>query len=166
MPDSKKKDVLLVLGSDSDFPKIKAVLEERIWDLNIRVDIMSCHRNPEDVRLLAISAFITGYYMVAMIGSKALASPGVFDAWAYYKKNPVRVAGVALGEPGSQALLAAQLSIVELPGQPVILNEDGGAYTGPEGLRDLLIRAEKGTLPPMKTNRTDKPAQPNYWRNF
>ena len=101
------------------------------------------------------------YDVVIGAGSKALALPGIIDAWAHYYEKNVRVAGVALGEPGSKALLAAQLSIEELPGQPVIIDETTGhAYAGTQGLKDLLTRIASGELPPQKP-RKEKPVQKN-----
>lgn len=96
--------------------------------------------------------------VVVCVGGMALALPGVVDAWAHHFGKSVRVCGVALGEPGSESLLAAQLSISEIPGQPVVTDElAGGVYTGSQGLHSLLDRIRDGELPPEKP-RVNKPA--------
>jgi hypothetical protein len=99
------------------------------------------------------------------VGSKALALPGIIDAFAHSTGNDVPVIGVALGEPGSKSLLAAKLSIEELPGSPVIIDEfTGNAYEGVAGLKHALMRIAHGELPPLRS-RTEKMAKMNICSN-
>jgi phosphoribosylaminoimidazole-succinocarboxamide synthase len=148
------KCVLIIAGSESDLPEIKDAIGRLAPASNfgIVVHVMSCHRNPLEVMHFVLNAGKPlDYDVIIGVGSKALALPGIIDAWANHFN---RVAGVALGKPGSEELLAAQLSITQIPGQPVIINEiTGEAYTGVEGLAELLNRIDSGELPPEKPRK-------------
>jgi phosphoribosylcarboxyaminoimidazole (NCAIR) mutase len=161
-----KKSILIVCGSDSDLPQVLAICESLPWKMSMRIDVISCHRNPEVIRRLAKSWRILRYRLVICIGGKAFALPGVLDSWIHYYKRFIPVAGVALGAPGSKSLLAAQLSITEIPGQTVLFDRDKSeAYTGPDGLMDLLRGVEAGGyIAPVA--RKEKPALMNVWNNF
>ncbi len=151
------KKVLIVCGSETDLPKVR--MAGNFSDESVNVHVMSCHRNPWDVMRLTETEELLEYDVVIGVGGKALALPGIIDAWARYFDRNIRVAGVALGEADDIDLLAAQLSILRIPGQPVIFNEmTGQAYTGPAGLAELLERIESGELPPVKP-RTSKPVK-------
>lgn len=153
-----KPRVLVICGSESDLPQVK-VARERDKCAVDAVHIMSCHRNPMGLFEFVRNGGLKEYDVVIGAGSKALALPGIIDAWAYHYKQNVRVAGVALGQPGSEELRAAQLSITQLPGQPVVFNEmTGEAYTGVDGLLQLFERIMTGELPPLKP-RKEKPVR-------
>ncbi len=152
----QKRGIAIICGSESDLPDIKSVCGPRE---NIRLNVVSCHRNPEE--LVDLVRDMQGVDVIIGVGGKALALPGVIDAWAHHFKKNIRVAGVALGEEGSNELLAAQLSIEELPSQPVIVDEfTGRAYVGSSGLRKLIQRIDEGELPPAKP-RKEKPVRLN-----
>jgi phosphoribosylaminoimidazole-succinocarboxamide synthase len=167
------KRVLIICGSESDLSQVKeacelhAALKDPSTTVKITVHIMSCHRNPYQLeKYICRNVAADKFDVVIGIGSKALALPGIIDAWCHTFRRNVLVAGVALGELGSKALQAAQLSIEELPGQPVIINEiTGQAYTGVLGLRELLERIDSGELPPAK-ERTEKLVQMRIWQNY
>ncbi|MDD4931087.1 MAG: phosphoribosylaminoimidazolesuccinocarboxamide synthase [Candidatus Colwellbacteria bacterium] len=152
IPERAKKNVVIICGSATDLPVVKSVC-----DNSNTMHVISCHRNPEE--LAKFIKDISGFDIIIGVGGKALALPGIIDAWIHSLGKNIPVAGVALGEPESKALLAAQLSIEEIPGQPVIIDEmEGHAYTGPSGLKKLLERITYGELPPPKP-RTEKSAQ-------
>jgi len=162
-----KKKVAVVVGSESDLVHVrKAVaalppVSEFGQIISLDVHVMSCHRNPGELRQFVADG-CRGANVVVAAGGKALALPGVLDAEIHFQKaKHVPVIGVALGEPESEALLAAQLSIEELPSQPVVLDEvSGKAYTGVDGLIAALKRVDTGELPPPKP-RKEAPAQLN-----
>lgn len=159
----KIPSIQVICGSDSDLPVIKPVLSEFTREsAEISVSVMSCHRNPLDVMEFAETS---GADVIICVGGKAFALPGVVDAFAHAAKKDVPVIGVALGEPGSKSLLAAQLSIEEVPGTPIIMDEISGVYTGPQGLRAALSRIVDGELPPPKS-RTEKPVQLDAFKNY
>lgn len=158
VPPRPKKSVLVVCGSDSDLPEtMSACANASITNTRITIHILSCHRNPAEVEKLVAEGGLREYDVVIGIGGRALALPGIIDAWTHHYECSVPVAGVALGLPGSRSLQAAQLSIEEIPGQTVILNEiTGKAYTGFNGLKELLDRIENGELPPEKPRKDRK----------
>lgn len=165
VPDRPAKNILIICGSETDLTTVKtACLSSDA--AKIRIDIMSCHRNPLEVMRFAETEDLLQYDVIIGAGSKALALPGILDAWISQFERNIPVCGVALGEPGSKALLAAQLSIEELPGQPVIINEmTGQSYSGISGFKELLWRINNGELPPLKP-RTKKPVQILAWKNY
>lgn len=163
----KPKNITILCGSENDLPAVRPVVSGFTPDrARIQVHIMSCHRNPEDARKFAVFD-CDGVDAVICAGSKAFALPGFVDAFAYNENDDeVPVVGVALGEPNSKALLAAQLSIEELPGSPVVMDEISGIpYAGPEGLRAAIARVIDGELPPPKP-RVKKPVQRDVFKNF
>lgn len=157
--------VVIVCGSESDLPAVRKVLDRFFTNVaHVSVHVMSCHRNPFEI----VGSAEKGFEADAIIGvgSKALALPGMIDAFARAKKSDVPVIGVALGQPGSKELLAAQLSIEELPSTPVIMDETSGqCYTGEEGLFNAIRRVAFGELPPAKP-RVEKPVVMDAIRNF
>lgn len=155
--------IQVVCGSESDLPIIIPVLQE-IDRLSAQIDVsvVSCHRNPTEVVNLPFNSETD---VVIAVGGKAFALPGVLDAFSHASGKDIPVIGVALGEPGSTSLRAAQLSIEEIPGTPVIMDEiNGGVYTGAKGFRAAIDRVIDGELPPARP-RTEKPVQWNVFRN-
>jgi phosphoribosylaminoimidazole-succinocarboxamide synthase len=149
----KKKRVAILLGSDSDLPTvrstIKAALRRNVFEA-LDVHVISCHRNPAEIEAFAACNCNAADVVIAA-GSKAFALPGVLDALLRSKKIEIPVIGVALGKVGSKSRLAAELSISELPGEPVIMNEMvGRPYSGAGGLESALNRVATGELPPPK----------------
>jgi len=160
-----KKRVTVLLGSESDLPGINHVLEafgpggEAAFE-SFPVHVISCHRNPLELQGFAKTLSRDTSAIVAA-GGMAFALPGVLDAWLRAFGKDVPVIGVALGEERSMALQAAQLSISQLPDQPVIMDElSGRVYTGPEGLAHALRRVAWGELPPPQ-ERAEKLARMN-----
>lgn len=153
------KNIVIICGSESDLPSIKNVLNSRRLGerVTIRTNVISCHRNGPDLNNFVRKPELDECDLIIGVGGKALALPGIIDSELHSLGRDIRVAGVALREEGSKSLLAAQLSIEEIPGQPVIVKEDGNAYTGPLGLLELINRTIYGELPPVKS-RTEKPA--------
>ena len=163
----------MLCGSDTDFPLAQSVCEQYTPDvLKIQIGWASCHRNPEIVQEVGELLAENGQFdLIVGVGSKALALPGVIDAWIHYfakrpgRKKDILVAGVALGEPGSKNLNDAIVSIDGLPSQPVIMDENGVPYQGAEGLKAVLDRAIRGEFTPPK-ERKEKDAKLRAWANF
>jgi phosphoribosylaminoimidazole-succinocarboxamide synthase len=159
-----KRHLAIVVGSESDLPAVEKILHsvgksglcDEIELLS--VNVISCHRNPDVLNSFAESG-CGGADVVIAAGGKALALPGVLDALLYAKGKTIPVVGVALAEKGSRSERAAQISIEELPGEPVILDESTGrAYTGASGFRRALKRIAYEELTPPKS-RPSKPAK-------
>lgn len=161
----RKKKVAIVAGSESDMPVVSQVVasalnEHRLLSggvMSYATYVISCHRNPGDLDAFAESG-CEGADVVICVGGMALALPGVLDALLYSKGKRIPVIGVALGKHGSRAFLAAVLSIEQLPGNPVLIDEQKErVYSGPEGLMNALLRVRDGEMPPAK-DRPHKPA--------
>jgi len=157
----KKKDVLLVCCDESYLQQMLLVLEKRNWDLRIRVDVMNSH---DDLKLLATTAFITDYYLVAIVDDTGIL-PRMFKLYLCHAKYNVNVVAVGFCEQGGKILLPSQF---EIPGQSIILKENGEAYMGSDGLYELLCRAEKGEIASLQKTQSlvKKPAKMAVWQNF
>ncbi len=149
-----KRKLAIVLGSESDFPRATtAITIARQYQGNkylsrVDVHILSCHRNPLELVEFA-KCGCHGADVVVAAGGMAFALPGVLDAFLYAFGMRIPVIGVALGEPDSVNLLAAELSISKLPGNPVVMSEKTGVYSGEEGFRGAIARATFGEMPPI-----------------
>ena len=150
----------LVCGSESDLPKVRAVIDNFGGNAEIALHVISCHRNPQETANFAKDG-CGGADAVIACGSKAFQLPAVLDAFIRACGFDIPVFGVALGQPGSEELLAAKLSISQVPGAPVCMNErTGQPFEGPAGLREALEQAIYGELPPPKIIAR-KPAKMN-----
>lgn len=161
------KKITIICGSESDLLLVPDVIRRHFASAygKLTVHVMSCHRNPSEVQNF-VKEGCGGADVVIGVGSKALALPGVLDAWLYYYGKDIPVIGVALGEQGSRALEAAVLSIEELPSSPVLINElTGKCYQGQEGLWQAIDRVINGELLPQKP-RVEKPVQMEVFKNF
>ncbi|MDP3645800.1 MAG: phosphoribosylaminoimidazolesuccinocarboxamide synthase [bacterium] len=158
----KKKKVAVVFGSESDIPPVLDTLKKFKEDPSfeeLRVHVISCHRNPGVLENFALGR-CQGADVVVAAGGKAFALAGVLDAWLHWYGSRVPVVGVALGGKGpdaQMAAIAAELSIMELPGQPVVMKVDGDVYSGTQGFAEALEYVARGELPPPKV-RQEKPA--------
>lgn len=111
MDDSSSPCVGILMGSDSDWPKIKAVavaLEQ--FDVAFEVNVMSAHRTPEIVQEYATSAAGRGLSVIIAAAGGAAHLAGVV---ASHTTLPV------IGLPVQTALqggLDSLLSTVQMPG--------------------------------------------------
>lgn len=159
LPRPPLKKVAVLLGSESD----KAALQvpdslRAIYRDTLVAHVISCHRNPEDLIRFAWDAHNHPEVIVAC-GGKAFAQPGVLQAYLAAQGLDIPVVGVALGKPGTEEFEAARLSIKQLPGQPVVMDEQTGEpYAGANGFDAVLNRIAFGELPPPQPRET-KPAQ-------
>lgn len=134
--------VEVIVGSASDLEQIGKGLDElREKNVPLRVHVVSCHRNPDDLRRYAETTVPSDATIIAAAG-KAAALPGVLSAWLrFYGKAHIPVIGVALKGKNRTEDDAATLSIEQLPGNPVVLNEDKGAFFGSDGFHAACVSA-------------------------
>jgi len=155
---AEEKKIIIVCGSESDLGVVKTAMKDLDVRADIKLHVMSCHRNPKEVMEFAES-LPNSVDMVIGVGGKAFALPGIMEAWMHAFGKQIRIGGVAVGNPQSQAFEAARLSILELPGQPVVMDEfTGGPYAGSQGLRELITRVCQGEIPPPRP-RAEKPVK-------
>lgn len=110
MPETRPPQVMIVLGSDSDWPKIEAAAE--VLDqfrVPYEVHVASAHRSPERARQLALEAAERGVRVVIAAAGGAAHLPGVIAA---YTTLPVIGIPVATSLAGG---LDSLLSIVQMP---------------------------------------------------
>lgn len=150
----EKKRIHIVFGSESDIKEVAGFLAGVAGAENVRVHVISCHRNPEALRTY-VNGIARDADVIIAAGGMAFALPGVLDALLYESGQRTPVIGVALGTD----IDTARRSISELPGQPVVMDEiNGRVYSGVSGLKDALARVIDGELPPWKP-REQKPAK-------
>jgi phosphoribosylcarboxyaminoimidazole (NCAIR) mutase len=142
-----KVRISVVVGSKSDLSQCLLGLEQlkgyRSADIaDFELNVISCHRNPQELQDFAerrdADVFIAG-------AGWAAALPGILKAQLRKFSKEIPVIGVAFASDDPKKTLAAQLSITELPGSPVIVDKDGQAFTGPQGFCEacnLAVNAE------------------------
>ena len=158
-----QKRVAIVAGSETDVPAVREAVDrflqfQRKQVSSIVSHVVSCHRNPFEQRDFVLNK-CHEIDVIVSAGGKAFALPGVLDAWLYASGQEIPVIGVALGSLGTESFDAAKLSIKELPGCPVVMDEiHGEVYAGVEGIVQALTRINEGELPPPRA-RVVPPAQ-------
>ncbi len=107
--------VLVILGSDSDLPKILPALEFfKQMEVEYSIHISSAHRLPEKTAALAASAEAEGFEVIIAAAGAAAHLPGVIAAL-----TPLPVIGVPI-QTASLGGADALYSIVQMPsGIPV-----------------------------------------------
>lgn len=127
----------VVVGSESDLPQVDRGLEvlanwARESGCQGSVNIISCHRNPAELANYVRDLKPEGRVVIAGAG-KAAALPGVLNALLVAAGKSVPVIGVGFTGTTPSASMAAQLSISELPEQPVYMDKDSRPYVGATG---------------------------------
>lgn len=147
----------VIVGSESDLCQIDNGMTSLMGISNTNLSIISCHRNPEELRKFLKEKASKADVFIAGAGMAA-ALPGIVKAeLCALGQVQIPVIGVAFKGKTEQDDLAAKLSIECLPGQPVEMDRDGKAYFGPEGFLKACESAVYDEFLPKK--RSDKPAQ-------
>ena len=111
MSSRNKALVGILMGSDSDWPTMKAAADVCMeFDIPCETHVMSAHRTPEDVAKYARSAHKRGLRVLIAGAGGAAHLPGVVAAL-----TPLPVIGVPI-ESKSLKGLDSLLSIVQMPG--------------------------------------------------
>lgn len=117
------KKVLLIMGSDSDYPVLKntiSVLQE--FGINYDAVVCSAHRTPDKAAQLAIDSYKNGYGVIIAAAGLAAHLPGVI---ASYTILPVIGLPIASGPLNGKD---AMYSILQMPsGVPVATVAINGA---------------------------------------
>ncbi|MEN6407586.1 MAG: 5-(carboxyamino)imidazole ribonucleotide mutase [Thermoguttaceae bacterium] len=137
MPESLSPRVGIVMGSDSDWPKIQSAARALAeFDVPYEVRVMSAHRTPEAVRQYATDAMGRGMKVLIAAAGGAAHLAGVL---ASHTTLPV------IGVPVPTELaggLDSLLSIVQMPGDvPVATVGAGGGGPRNAGLLAVQILA-------------------------
>ena len=143
-----KPKIEIVLGSESDMPQAELGLSWLVNRADANVSVVSCHRNPAELRGLIGESLVTADIVIAGAGMAA-ALPGIVKSGlCSLGYSGIPVIGVAFRGNTDNDNLAATLSIENLPGQPVELDQNGKAYFGELGFQDACIAAVEGEFLP------------------
>jgi len=142
MPDADSPSVAILMGSDSDWPKIKVVAKALAeFDVPCEIRVMSAHRTPEIVRHYADTAAGRGLKVIIAAAGGAAHLAGVV---ASHTSLPVIGIPVATDVQGG---LDSLLSIVQMPGDvPVAtvgLGSGGARNAGLLAVEILALGDEK-----------------------
>jgi len=129
-------NIQVIVGSRSDSEQAKEGIN---WlrsqpHVTLQVNILSCHRNPNELRNFAKSPAANDADIIIAGAGKAAHLPGVLKSWLVHFGIQAPVIGVAFQGKNNTDEFAARLSITEIPEQPVELDTDGHAYFGNEGM--------------------------------
>ena len=138
----KSARVLLVMGSDSDFPVVEATINVlKKFSVEFEAKVCSAHRTPEAASELAKNAEKNGFDVIIAAAGKAAHLPGVLAAY-----TPLPVIGLPI-KSSSVGGLDSLLSIVQMPvGIPVATVALNGAENAALlaiqmiSLRDAVLR--------------------------
>jgi phosphoribosylcarboxyaminoimidazole (NCAIR) mutase len=158
VPD-KRRRVQILIGSASDRQQIGSGILDSMahGSVDYQVNIVSCHRNPGELRALARDELTKADVIIAGAGMAA-ALPGIVKSELCLLGRPdIPVIGVAFKGASIEDDLAAITSIERLPGQPVELDSNGRAYFGHEGFMRACTAALKDEFLPK--NVEPKPAE-------
>lgn len=157
-----KVKIAVLIGSKSDLPQCNLGLEHLKGYVNdglaeVELHVLSCHRNFQDllnfVKQTGADIFVPGAGWAAQL-------PAMLKVVLRLEGKEKPVIGVAFSNEDQKKTLAAQLSITELPDNPLILDKDGQAFTGSQGFFAACDLAVNGEFLPAKPS-AGKPAEFN-----
>jgi 5-(carboxyamino)imidazole ribonucleotide mutase len=157
MAEIRSPQVGIVMGSDSDWPKIKAVavaLEE--FDIAYEVRVMSAHRTPEIVRQYAVSAASRGLKVVIAAAGGAAHLAGVVASHTVLPVIGIPVPTEMLG--GLDSLLSTVQMPADVPVATVAVGMGGPRNAGLLAVQILALAnpALQEKVAAMKQKLTDK----------
>lgn len=132
--------VLVVMGSDSDFPVVKDCLKVlKDFGVDFDAEVCSAHRTPERAAKLAGSAIDNGFEVIIAAAGKAAHLPGVLAAF-----TTLPVVGLPI-KSSLQDGMDSLLSIVQMPpGVPVAtVAVNGAVNAGLLAVQILALRYEE-----------------------
>ena len=118
------KKVAVIMGSDSDFPVVKAAVEKlKSFGVAYEVHVMSAHRTPDAAATFSKNAAVNGFGVIIAAAGKAAHLGGVLAAHTTLPVIGIPIKSTALD--GMDALLA---TVQMPPGIPVAtVGIDGAA---------------------------------------
>ena len=120
------KKVVIIMGSDSDFPVVKdAAVELKKLDIPYEIHVMSAHRTPEEASEFAKNAKKNGFGVIISAAGMAAHLGGVLAAQTILPVIGIPVSGSRLD--GMDALLATVQMPKGIPVATVAINGAGNA---------------------------------------
>lgn len=143
MSNLKQPKVAVIMGSDSDFPVLKACIKT-LKDFGVEVETMVCsaHRTPDKAADFSKNAEVNGFEVIIAAAGKAAHLPGVLAAF-----TPLPVIGIPI-KSSTMDGLDSLFSIVQMPaGIPVATV----AIDGSENAALLAIQILSVGYPELRT---------------
>lgn len=138
---ARKRRIEIVVGSESDLPQTQNGISSLIGVADVKVSVISCHRNPAILLDFVMEHLRRADIVIAGAGMAA-ALPGIIKSHlCATDQHEIPVIGVAFKSNSEEDNEAARLSIERLPGQPVELGANGKAYFGSEGFLEACLAA-------------------------
>ncbi len=135
-----KKLVLIVMGSDSDYPVMeKAVVQLAEFGVGCDVRVCSAHRTPAVAHELASGARQNGYRVVIAAAGMAAHLAGVFAA-----STTLPVIGVPIASGAMNGVDALYSTVQMPPGIPVATVGIGGSKNAALLAVEMLSIADEG----------------------
>ncbi|MBQ7968843.1 MAG: 5-(carboxyamino)imidazole ribonucleotide mutase [Clostridia bacterium] len=107
--------VAVIMGSDSDFPKVKSCLEKlKYFGIPFETHVYSAHRTPEEAANFAKNAKENGFGVIISAAGKAAHLGGVLAAY-----TTLPIIGIPIKSDALDGLDAMLSTIMMPPGVPV-----------------------------------------------
>jgi 5-(carboxyamino)imidazole ribonucleotide mutase len=107
--------VAVIMGSDSDFPKVKSCLEKlKYFGIPFETHVYSAHRTPEEAANFAKNAKANGFGVIISAAGKAAHLGGVLAAY-----TTLPIIGIPIKSDALDGLDAMLSTIMMPPGVPV-----------------------------------------------
>ena len=139
------KKVAIIMGSDSDWPTVKAAAAQlKSWDIPFEVRVMSAHRTPAAAAEFAKRAAENGFGVIIAAAGMAAHLAGSIAANTVLPVVGIPVKGGAVD--GLDALLATQMLAIHDARIAALLAEDREKMARSIAEKDAAIRAEAAAL--------------------
>ncbi len=107
--------VAVIMGSDSDFPKVKSCLEKlKYFGIPFETHVYSAHRTPEEAANFAKNAKANGFGVIISAAGKAAHLGGVLAAY-----TTLPIIGIPIKSDALDGLDSMLSTIMMPPGVPV-----------------------------------------------
>ena len=149
------KKVAIIMGSDSDWPVVKAVAQQlRAWEIPFEAHILSAHRTPEAAGEFARTARGNGFGVIIAAAGMAAHLAGVLAG-----NTTLPVIGIPM-KGGAADGLDALLATVQMPsGVPVATVAINGAKNAAVLAAQILAVNEEGLAARLTEAKAEMKAQ-------
>ena len=148
------KKVAVIMGSDSDWPVVKAACEQlRAFGIPFEAHILSAHRTPDRAAAFAKNARANGFGVLICAAGMAAHLAGVFAG-----NSTLPVIGIPL-KGGAMDGLDALLATVQMPGGiPVATVALGGAKNAAVLAAEILAVSDDALAAKLDASRAEMAA--------
>ena len=143
MENNSKRRVEVILDREEDKPAVIEGLKYLVANLgreNVRWHIISCHHNPDELRMYALHCDAD---VVIAVGGETFILPTVLASWLQHFNKAIPVIGIALGDSEERDHLTLALSLEY-------------SCDSAEGFLWNCARAVEGDHPSIKKKGADK----------